>query len=480
MESDCHGWRECTVGELASTKRNAIVGGPFGSNLVSRDYTPDGVPVIRGKNLSWGGRNVGGEFVYVSEDKADSLSANLAHPGDLVFTQRGNAVLHGGQVALVPEGPYERYVVSQSQMKMSPDPAVTDTTFLYYIFTSRDHELYLRNNSIATGVPHTNLGILREYLFLLPPLPEQREIAHILRALDDRIELNRRMNATLEGMAQALFKSWFVDFDPVIDNALVAGNPIPEELTARAELRRTALDNGTANRKTAKPFPDAFVETEELGWIPDGWEATTFGEHVSFQTGPAFKSKEFAESGTRLARGDNVKEGQFHWGDKTRYWADMDESLEKYLLKNGDVLLGMDGSKVGKNRVRVRATDLPCLLVQRVARLWKKETICNGFIFLVVNSQRFRDYVDVIKTGSAIPHISGGQIKELPLSLPIAHDSPIFREFERLTDSLFERTDTIVAHSISLTTLRDTLLPKLISGELRIPDAEKLAEAALA
>ena len=81
------------------------------------------------------------------------------------------------------------------------------------------------------------------------------------------------MNVTLEGMAQALFKSWFVDFDPVIDNALAAGNPIPAELADRAEVRRAALADGTANRKAAKPFPAAFQQTEELGWIPEGWEA---------------------------------------------------------------------------------------------------------------------------------------------------------------------------------------------------------------
>jgi len=217
-----------------------------------------------------------------------------------------------------------------------------------------------------------------------------------------------------------------------------------------------------------------------MGWIPVGWEVTTFGEHINFQTGPAFKSKDFSESGTRLSRGDNVKEGQFQWGDKTRYWSVVDESLEKYLLNSGDVLLGMDGSKVGKNRVRVSESDLPCLLVQRVARLSKKNTICSSFIFLVVNSESFRDYVEVVKTGSAIPHISGGQIKELQIVLPVDETNPIFGAFEQLASSMFDRTDAIVADSHILSKLRDTLLPKLISGELRIPEAEKLTEEALA
>ena len=89
-------------------------------------------------------------------------------------------------------------------------------------------------------------------------------------SLDDKIDLNRRMNETLEGMAQAFFKSWFVDFDPVIDNALAAGNPIPEPLAQRAETRRQALAYGTANRDSAQAFPASFRFTEELGWIPEG------------------------------------------------------------------------------------------------------------------------------------------------------------------------------------------------------------------
>src|ERR1019366_9984717 len=106
-------WRESTVGEIAAPVRNALVGGPFGSNLVSRDYVDAGVPVIRGQNM--GGRWVSGEFVFVTQAKAESLDANLARPGDIVFTKRGTL----GQVSAVPEGHFDHYVVSQSQMKLT-------------------------------------------------------------------------------------------------------------------------------------------------------------------------------------------------------------------------------------------------------------------------------------------------------------------------------------------------------------------------
>ena len=185
------------IEDIAACERNALVGGPFGSNLVSRDYVDFGVPVIRGQNLGLG-RWVTGEFAYVGEQKALKLSANWARPGDIVFTQRGTL----GQVAVVPEGPFDRYVISQSQMKLTVDPSKADPLFVYYAFTTNQMQEYVLNHSITTGVPHTNLGILRQTPIPLPPLPEQSAIAHILGTLDDKIELNRRMNETLEAHRQ--------------------------------------------------------------------------------------------------------------------------------------------------------------------------------------------------------------------------------------------------------------------------------------
>lgn len=163
------------------------------------------------------GRWVTGEFVYVSPEKAEELSPNTTRPGDIVFTQRGTL----GQVAMVPPQPYDRYVVSQSQMKLTVDPSKADATFLYYFFISEEHQEYIRNNAIQTGVPHTNLEILKRTPLCLPPLPIQRRIADILSALDDKIECNRQINRVLEAMAQTLYQHWFVDFGPFRDGEFV-------------------------------------------------------------------------------------------------------------------------------------------------------------------------------------------------------------------------------------------------------------------
>ncbi len=129
MQPDERLWTICAVGDIAAPTKNALVGGPFGSNLVSRDYVDHGVPVIRGQNMGIG-RWVSGDFAYVSSEKAEKLSANTARPGDLLFTQRGTL----GQVAVVPQLGYESYIVSQSQMKLTVDERKADTLFLYYFF----------------------------------------------------------------------------------------------------------------------------------------------------------------------------------------------------------------------------------------------------------------------------------------------------------------------------------------------------------
>ena len=124
----------------------------------------------------------------------------------------------------------------------------------------------------------------------LPPLETQKAIAHILGSLDDKIELNRQMNATLEAIAQALFKSWFVDFDPVIDNALAAGNPIPEPLQARAEARKALGDKRKPLPEAIQQqFPSAFEYSDELGWIPEGWRVNKLNSLLDIRYGKDHK-----------------------------------------------------------------------------------------------------------------------------------------------------------------------------------------------
>lgn len=190
-------WECSRIRDAAAKTANSIVGGPFGSDLVSADYVNSGVPVIRGQNM--GSARVSGEFVFVTDRKAKALSSNLARPRDLVFTQRGTL----GQVSIVPDDSFETYLISQSQMKVSLEQSKYDPYFVHQYFTSTHGQNQITTSAIQTGVPHTNLGILRAYHIPAPPLPEQRAIAQALSDVDALLAGLDRLIAKKRDIKQA-------------------------------------------------------------------------------------------------------------------------------------------------------------------------------------------------------------------------------------------------------------------------------------
>ncbi len=441
----------CTVGELAAPIKNALVGGPFGSDLGSADYVPSGVPVIRGQNLS-NGKFVGGDCVYVSESKADKLKSNLARPGDLVFTQRGNAVLHGGQVAIVPDGKFDRYVVSQSQMKLTPDSSKVDSRFLYFVFSSSDYSHYLRSNAIVTGVPHINLSLLRDYQLYLPPLAEQRAIAAVLGALDDKIELNRRMNATLEAMARALFQSWFVDFDPV-----------------RAKL--DGREPAGMDAETAALFPDGFKESE-LGHIPTGWHAIPLYDTAQWVNGAAFRSEDFCATGEGLPV---IKIAELKDGISTQTkWCQRDAAPEK-IIDTGDLLYSWSGSPDTSLEAFLWSSGRG-LLNQHIFKVISPTAAEKRFVYYLL--QHLRPLLVETarnKQTTGLGHVTIVDMKRLLVCMP---NKGVLSAFDRNIATIFDRAFTNTLESRTLATLRDTLLPKLLSGELSVADVEHTMENA--
>ena len=439
-------WREVRLDEVASPARNALVGGPFGSKLVSRDYVDDGVPVIRGQNM--GMRWLGGEFAYVTPAKAQALAANLARPGDIVFTQRGTL----GQVALVPDEPYDRYLVSQSQMKLSVDREIADPLFFYYVFSGDERQDYIRQHAIQTGVPHTNLGVLRATPVPLPPLPEQRAIAQILGTLDDKIELNRRTNETLEAVARALFKSWFVDFDPVRAKSEGRGPGLPPHL---ADL-----------------FPDSF-EDSELGEIPKGWRVAPIGELATIVGGttPSTKVEAF-------------------WEDGRNWWAtpkDLSSLVTPVLLETErritDAGLAQIGSGLlppGTVLLSSRApigylaiTEVPLAINQGFIAIRPAPGVSN--LFLLYWAEWVQEEIVSRANGSTFLEISKSSFRPIPVVTPPKH---IFEAFDQVARPAYSRIVANERQTRTLVTLRDTLLPQLISGELRLKDAEAMVATA--
>jgi type I restriction enzyme S subunit len=198
------------LNQLKAPDRYSMVGGPFGSKLVGKDYVADGVPVIRGTNLPLGARFSFDDLVFVSEEKVSAdLFGNLAFPGDLVVTQRGTL----GQVGMVPATcPYARLVVSQSQMKLTVDGSKADPLYVYYALRSPHGQHEIHSRAISAGVPHINLSLFKQLCVPVPPLPTQHKIVAILSAYDDLIENNNRRITILEEAALRIYREWFVDF----------------------------------------------------------------------------------------------------------------------------------------------------------------------------------------------------------------------------------------------------------------------------
>ena len=247
-------WQTLTVDDIKAPGDRSIAIGPFGSRMKADAYVTKGVPVIRGNNIT-DTRALAGGFVFVSDETADQLHACNVYADDLVFPHRGAI----GQVAIVPADGFERYMLSTSLMKLTCDKRRVDPQFVFYFFRSDLGRHALLQHASTVGTPGIGqpLTSLRSIMLQVPPLPEQRAIAHILGTLDDKIELNRRMSVTLEAMARALFKSWFVDFDPV---------------RAKMEDRDPGLPKPLADL-----FPSRLVDSE-LGEIPEGWEVGSLGD----------------------------------------------------------------------------------------------------------------------------------------------------------------------------------------------------------
>lgn len=432
---------ECTVADIAASTKNSLVGGPFGSDLVSKDYVAAGVPVIRGTNMGHG-RWVGGDFAYVTHEKADSLSANCAKPGDIIFTQRGTL----GQVAIVPLNGAPRYLISQSQMKLTVDESKADPLFLYYVFTSAEQQEYIRQNAIQTGVPHTNLGILRRTPLNLPPLPEQKAIARILGTLDDKIELNRRMNATLEAMARALFQSWFVDFDPV--HAKAAS---PSGLSDEA-LAKLGMDAATAAL-----FPDSFRDSE-LGEIPVGWTVEPIGDVVDCVGGstPSTSDPVFWDRGVH------------HWTtpkdfsslqspiliDSERKITDAGlAKISSGLLPVGTVLLS---SRAPVGYLAISA--IPVAINQGFIAMKCGERASSEFIlnWCLSNMAEIKGRA----TGTTFPEISKKNFRPIPMVMP---PLALMAPFGRAVAPLYRQITVNLHQSRVLADVRDALLPTLLN-----------------
>ena len=453
------------VAEFAA--RTAI--GPFGSRMKSDLYTDSGVPVIRGTNLT-GGKVLSGDWVYVSDKTADDLSNCCVYPGDLVFPHRGAI----GEVGIVPDQ-FPRYVMSSSMMTLSCDRSKARPDYVYYFFKSAAGRHELLKNASQVGTPGIGqpLSTLRAIEVPLPPPSSQFVIAKTLGDLDSKIDLNRRINQTLEAMAQAIFKSWFVDFAPVKAKiyAMAEGrNPLRAAMSAICGKSDPELDGLSPEQydllaATAAMFPDEMKESE-LGSIPKEWtlqSAETLAE-VGIGKTPPRKEPQWFTEGEGDWRWVSIRDmgasGVFQQRSSEFLTADAVSRFNVRVVPDRTVLLSF---KLTIGRVAI--SDGQMVTNEAIAhfKLPSNATISSEYLYLYL---KVFDYSTLGSTSSIADAVNSKTIRELPI---VVASGDVIDRFTKSVAPLFEEMRNRQNETASLGATRDALLPKLLSGEIEVP-----------
>ena len=302
-------WIESTLGTLIDSGDAHLQTGPFGTVLKAAEYSDTGAPLISVREIRYGYLKISNSTPRVNQETISRLPQFVLKKGDIVFGRKGGT----DRNAIIKENE-DGWFLGSDGIRLRLTDSV-DHLFFSYQMRSPLIQNWLSSNSEGTTMPSLNQKVLARIPITLPPIEKQKAIAHILGSLDDKIELNRQINETLESMAQALFKSWFVDFDPVIDNALAAGNTIPEVFAERAKQRATAKKTDHQSDSTSEIndvsnyqhlFPAEFEFTEEMGWVPLGWKVKNLTEIAEFQNGFAFYTSGYSESGYKVVDLANI------------------------------------------------------------------------------------------------------------------------------------------------------------------------------
>jgi len=426
--------------------------------------TDSGIPLITAKIIKNGRIQEVKEFI--AEDDYDSwMRRGIPRSGDIVLTTEAPL----GEVAQLDD---RKIALAQRVITLRGKKGLLNNDYLKYLLQSNDIQHQLDGRGTGTTVKGIKQSELREVILNFPDLPIQKSVAFMLKTLDGKIENNRKTNQTLEQMAQALFKSWFVDFDPVIDNALAAGSEILNALQHRVKIRKKAhaLQKQNPNIQplpaaTQRLFPSEFEHCGDStlgiqGWIPKGWQTKSVDEAININPRvPLAKGTlaKFADMKTLPTSGygiTDVIDKSYNGGAK---------------FQQGDVLLAritpcLQNGKTGivdfmddENEVGFGSTEF---IVMR-----RKDSLCTSFISCLARDENFRNHCMQSMVGSSgRQRVQNACFSSYYLTLPTTEE--ILNAFQANAAPMFSKMTSNTEETKSLVGLRNLLLPKLISGEL--------------
>ncbi|HEW9971676.1 MULTISPECIES: restriction endonuclease subunit S [Enterobacterales] len=435
-------WSTAPLGELCLKITDGAHSSPpsveFGKKMASvKDLTRFGVELKDAR--------------HISESDFNFLVKQGCQPqvGDVLIAKDGNSAL---DTTCLVKKPLDAVLLSSVAI-LRPDPEKLVPEFLkQHLSSSRTIE-YLKSEFISgAAIPRVILKDFKRAIINVPPLKEQHAIAHILGTLDDKIELNQKQNQTLEAMARALFKAWFVDFEPIrakLEGRWQRGKTLPGLSAHLYDL-----------------FPNRLVDSN-IGEIPEGWEITSLSEYSSLNP----------ESWTKRTRPEQIQYvdlSNTKWGRiecVTDYEADNAPSRAQRVLRPQDTIVGTVRPGNGSYAF-ISEEGLTGSTGFAVLRPLRRE--CSEFVYLAATSRENIERLSSLADGGAYPAVRPDIVSATQV---LRVEQQLIKEFSRLVSPMLIGMADKERTSQSLAQLRDTLLPKLISGELRVPDAERIVGA---
>ena len=409
-------WKEVRLGDVCEIKGGKRL--PKGINLITQKNSH---PYIRVRDLGKSKTlELNSSYEYVDEITQKQIQRYITLKGDILISIVGTI----GLIAIVG-GSLNGANLTENCVKLVKLDNI-DSEYLYYYLKSPLGQQNISRGTVGAVQAKLPIKNIQEFNINCPVLiSDQRRIASILSSLDRKIELNNKINADLEEMAQAIFKNWFVDFEP---------------------------------------FKDGKFVDSELGMIPEGWKVGTIGDIVEFQNGFTFSSKDFSENGEyKIITIKSVQDGCLVTEGSSKV-TEYPTKMPAYCkLQSGDILLSLTGN-VGRCCL---VTETNLLLNQRVAKIKAKECYDNSFSYALFRLKETKELLISISRGTAQANLSPVEASKLPMVIP-SEDAR--KSFSMISDSIMNKIISIHIENSRLSSLRDTLLPRLMSGELEVPE----------
>jgi type I restriction enzyme S subunit len=432
-------WKTVDLGDICRFQAGSAFK-PEYQGFLTGDY-----PFVKVSDMNLYGNEFAIRFAnnYVTDARRIEMRAKLHPSGSTIFAKIGVALQSNRRRFLIMPT-----IIDNNMMSATPDASFVSPRYLYFLLTTLDFNTI----SAGTALPYLNVSDLKKISVAIPSLNTQASISDLLGALDDRIALLRETNATLEAIAQALFKSWFVDFDPV-------------------HAKSQGLAPAGIDEATAALFPDTFEESE-LGLVPKGWSVQPVGDVVECVGGATPDTKEPS-----------------YWSPEEHAWTtpkDLSGLPSRVLLSTERRLSAKGLSKIGSGLLPAGTLLMSSRApIGYLAIAQMPVAINQGYIamppgsllppiYMLLWCQQNMDGIKARANGSTFMEISKKAFRPIPVLVP---SQPVIEAFMALAAPLFNRLVSNEQQAQTLASLRDTLLPRLISGQLRLPEAEAIVEA---